>query len=121
MFADIALEEKAQEISFTIENWKELFVRIDAKAVQDTVSTTILYPFTNANFCDFYPGTGKDASIYVHMVKFDDYIFYEISFNNNSGNSGTPKSSIVKRAHNSLKFTKNYFESGTTAKVWIMR
>lgn len=121
LFADIVLEEKAQEISFTIENWKELFVRIDAKAVQDTVSTTILYPFTNVNFCDFYPGTGKDASIYVHMVKFDDYIFYEISFNNNSGNSGTPKSSIVKRAHNSLKFIKNYFESGTTAKVWIMR
>lgn len=121
LFADIALEEKAQKISFTIENWKELFVQIDAKAVQDTVSTTILYPFTNANFCDFYPGTGKDASIYVHMVKFDDYAFYEISFNNKSGNSGTPKSSIVKRTHNFLNFTRDYFESGTTAKVWIMR
>lgn len=121
LFADIALEEKVRKISFTIENWKELFVRIDAKAVQDTVSTTILYPFTNANFCDFYPGTGKDASIYVHMVKFDDCAFYEISFNNKSGNSGTPKSSIVKRTHNFLNFTRDYFESGTTAKVWIMR
>lgn len=121
LFADIALEEKAQKISFTIENWKELFVQIDAKAVQDTVSTTILYPFTNANFCDFYPGTGKDASIYIHMVKFDDYAFCEISFNSKSGNSGTPKSSIVKRTHNFLSFTRNYFESGTTAKVWIMR
>lgn len=121
LFADIALEEKVQKISFTIENWKELFVRIDAKAVQDTSSTTILYPFTNANFCDFYPGTGKDASIYVHMVKFDDYAFYEMSFNNKSGNSGTPKSSIVKRTHNLLNFTRDYFESGTTAKVWIMR
>lgn len=121
LFADIAIEEKVQKISFTIENWKELFVLIDAKAVQDTVSTTILYPFTNMNFCDFYPGTGKDASIYVHMVKFDDYAFCEISFNNKSGNSGTPKSSIVKRAHNVLLFTKDYFESGTTAKVWIMR
>lgn len=121
LVADIALEEKVQKISFTIENWKELFVRIDAKAVQDTVSTAILYPFTNANFCDFYPGTGKDASIYVHMVKIDDYAFYEISFNNKSGNSGTPKSSIVKRTHNLLCFTRDYFESGTTAKVWIMR
>ena len=121
LFADIALEEKVQKISFAIENWKELFVRIDAKAVQDTVSTTILYAFTNVNFCDFYPGTGKDASIYIHMVKFDDYAFYEISFNNISGNSGTPKSSIVKRTNNFLNFTRDYFESGTTAKVWIMR
>lgn len=121
LFADIALEEKVQKISFTIENWKELFVLIDAKAVQDTVSTTILYPFTNANFCDFYTGPGKEASIYVHMVKFDDYVFYEISFNNKSGNSGTPKSSIVKRTVNKIYFTKDYFESGTTAKVWIMR
>ena len=121
LFADIALEEKVQKISFTIENWKELFVRIDAKAVQDTSSTTILYPFTNENFHDFYPGTGKDASIYVHMVKFDDYAFYETSFNNKSANSGTQKSSIVKRTHNFLNFTRDYFESGTTAKVWIMR
>lgn len=121
LVADITLEEKVQKISFTIESWKELFVRIDAKAVQDTVSTTILYPFTNANFCDFYPGTGKDVSIYVHMVKIDDYAFYEISFNNQSGNNGTTKSSIVKRTHNLLCFTKDYFESGTTAKVWIMR
>lgn len=121
LFADIALEEKAQKISFTIENWKELFVQIDAKAVQDTVSTTILYPFTNANFCDFYPGTGKDASIYIHMVKFDDYAFYEISFNSKSGNSGTPKSSIVKCSVNHLWLERDYFESRTTAKVWIMR
>lgn len=121
LFADIALEEKAQKISFTIENWKELFVRIDAKAVQDTVSTTILYPFNNVTFCDFYPETGKDASIYVHMVKFDDYAFYEMSFNSKYGNPGIPKLSIVKRAHNSLNFARDYFESGTTAKVWIMR
>lgn len=119
LVADIVLEEKVQKISFTIESWKELFVQIDAKAVQDTVSTTILYPFTNANFCDFYPGTGKDASIYVHMVKFDDYaLYYELSFNNKSGNSGTPKSSIVKCSSNRLYFTRDYFESGTTAKVW---
>lgn len=119
LVADIVLEEKVQKISFTIESWKELFVQIDAKAVQDTVSTTILYPFTNANFCDFYPGVGKDASIYVHMVKFDDYaLYYELSFNNKSGNSGTPKSSIVKCSINRLYFTRDYFESGTTAKVW---
>ena len=118
LIADITLEEKVNKIAFTIESWKELFVRIDAKAVQDMVSTTILYPFTNANFCDFYPGTGKDASIYVHMVKFDDYAFYEMSFNNKSGNSGTPKSSIVKCSANLLYFTRDYFESGTTAKVW---
>lgn len=119
LVADIVLEEKVQKISFTIESWKELFVQIDAKAVQDTVSTTILYPFTNANFCDFYPGPGKDASIYVHMVKFDDYaLYYELSFNNKSGNSGTPKSSIVKCSVNHLYFTRDYFESGTTAKVW---
>lgn len=121
LFADIALEEKSTKISFTIENWKELFVLIDAKAVQDTSSTTILYPFTNVNFCDFYSGTGKDASIYVHMVKFDDYAFCEMSFNSKSGNSGTPKQSIVKRTHHLLNFTRDYFESGTTAKVWIMR
>lgn len=118
LVADITLEEKVQKISLTIESWKELFVQIDAKAVQDTSSTIILYPFTNMNFCDFYPGTGKDASIYVHMVKFNDYAFYEISFNNKSGNSGTPKSSIVKHSDNLLRFTRDYFESGTTAKVW---
>ena len=121
LFADIALEEKVQKISFTIENWKELFVQIDAKAVQDTVSTTILYPFTNATFCDFYIGNGKDASIYVHMVKFDDYAFYEMYFNSKDGNSCIPKLSIVKRKHNFLNFTRDYFESGTAAKVWIMR
>ena len=118
LVADITLEEKVNKISFTIESWKELFVRIDAKAVQDTVSTTVFYPFTNANFCDFYPGTGKDASIYVHMVKFDDYALYELSFNNISGNNGTPKSSIVKCSTNRLYLAREYFESGTTAKVW---
>lgn len=118
LVADITLEEKVNKISFTIESWKELFVRIDAKAVQDTVSTTVFYPFTNANFCDFYPGTGKDASIYVHMVKFDDYALYELSFNNISGNNGTPKSSIVKCSTNRLHLAREYFESGTTAKVW---
>lgn len=118
LVADITLEEKVNKISFTIESWKELFVRIDAKAIQDTVSTTVFYPFTNANFCDFYPGTGKDASIYVHMVKFDDYALYELSFNNISGNNGTPKSSIVKCSTNRLYLAREYFESGTTAKVW---
>ncbi len=118
LVADITLEEKVNKISFTIESWKELFVRIDAKAVQDTVSTTVFYPFTNANFCDFYPGTGKDASIYVHMVKIDDYALYELSFNNISGNNGTPKSSIVKCSTNRLYLAREYFESGTTAKVW---
>lgn len=118
LVADITLEEKVNKISFTIESWKELFVRIDAKAVQDTVSTTVFYPFTNANFCDFYPGTGKDASIYVHMVKFDDYALYELSFNNISGNNGTPKSSIVKCSTNRLYLAREYFESGTTVKVW---
>ena len=121
LVADIALEEKVRTISFTIENWKELFVRIDAKAVQDTVSTTVLYPFDNSSFCDFYPETGKDVFIYVHMVKFDDYAFYEMSFNNKSGKSGTPKSSIVKCSTNRLWFERDYFESGTTAKIWIMR
>ncbi len=120
---DTTLEEQARQIDLSnvfYENWKEVYILVDAVAVAETPSTVLIYPFNYSAFCDFYMGAGKGGAIYIKVVKVDDnYLYYETAYNNILYKSNSNKSAIVKRTSNEFVLERSNFEIGTTIKVWV--
>ncbi|MBQ4119532.1 MAG: collagen-like protein [Clostridia bacterium] len=120
---DNTLEEKVAAIDLSNvfhENWKEVFILVNVVAVEDTVSTTMIYPFNQGAFFDFYMGTGKGGPIYIKVLKIDDdYLYYETSYNNTLYKAKATSSAIVQKTSNRFYLSKTNFEAGTNVKVWV--